>query len=922
MEFVERVVLRLIADATMYYQVMDAVVRNLIEFGRFVGRIAPQIGTALRTAFASVRPAVVSLAQAFAFLGVAMVRSVAWPTIVASVLSLGRALHVVASMSLLVLAGFNQQRAITIWFGILSVVGAVGRHLMSLVPLITTTLPRAFAFLFFRSVSALAQIASGAITLAENLTRSLGRFAASVGAHILAVFGTNFGQLGQLFTALGQLGAAAFGAIVAVVRAQVLPILGYIIQPLRTTLPRVWADLVAAFQLSFPWITREIRNITGAVTNLISRMASVLGISLSWGDVFKGLGKGLMAGFAGVLATITTTLGVTLVGALIAATVAFGAFAAAMAVAFVEAIKQAAQYEQIAAAFETMTGSAEKAKEIIDQINTLAVESPFRSPELLAGAKQLKSFGIETDQIIPALAAMGQVAAGTSTPMERIIRAFGQVRVATRLMGTELRQFTDAGVPLIEYLAVVMKKPEQAIKGLVEEGQVSFSHVVEAFNKMTQSGGIFAGMMQRQSQTVAGRWSAMVENMQLALRDVGLAFFKGFRLADLLDEFVRGTDSLQDRVQGLVPIFERLRRIFDIARLAVSALASILLGDFKRAVESLLSGESSWEDFEKAVVGAIEAIIVAIGNFIDFLKFLVRTLATDVIKPIAEAMEQMGPKGKKKELSFGDLMVLPAHTRALIDLGMREALPVEDYERSTEAANSAGRVMKDLANSLEKLGQAGNVSGSWIDEFRNRLNKFQQKPIENQLAGQATLAQIQLARQLGLKQYEEMRKLPILDPAAMKLADDIQKEMREGLTAGEKFARNMQLIAEAEAFRPARDVARAGLIGGVAGVPGVLDQDAADFGRFLQFEELKKSVGLQTPNLPPAALAGTQEAQNAINEAQNKQVSIEAQILSVLEAERKMSEQAEKRRKETVDVLKKLEARGIVLKKRGIGGPR
>ncbi len=197
----------------------------------------------------------------------------------------------------------------------------------------------------------------------------------------------------------------------------------------------------------------------------------------------------------------------------------------------------AAHYQSTAIAMEVMIGSAQRAEKVMKDIIQLGIESPFKTPELIAIAKQLKAFGFETDQLLPTLRALGEVSAGTGTPLNRIALAFGQIRVAGRLMGPEMRQLIDAGIPIIENLAAVMGKPEQAIKGMVENAEVSYQDVVRAFNRMTQSGGLFFGLMERQSRTVEGRWSAFVETLQLGAIKVGNAFFEEFGTAQFLDDF-------------------------------------------------------------------------------------------------------------------------------------------------------------------------------------------------------------------------------------------------------------------------------------------------------------------------------------------------------------------------------------------------
>jgi tape measure domain-containing protein len=224
------------------------------------------------------------------------------------------------------------------------------------------------------------------------------------------------------------------------------------------------------------------------------------------------------------------------------------------------AAKLAAEYEKAAIAFEVMTGSASVGKKLIEDLVQMAVETPFHSTELIAAGKQLKAFGFNAQEILPTLHALGETASGTGTPLWRIVLAFGQVRTAGRLLGQELRQFTNAGIPMAEMLAAVMNKPVETIRKLVREGNVGFREVAMAFNKMTQEGGMYSGLMERiNKETVAGRWENFTENLQVAARNFGLAAFEGLGLKDVISSMTDATKDFTNNKDAVVEFFRRLK---------------------------------------------------------------------------------------------------------------------------------------------------------------------------------------------------------------------------------------------------------------------------------------------------------------------------------------------------------------------------
>lgn len=201
------------------------------------------------------------------------------------------------------------------------------------------------------------------------------------------------------------------------------------------------------------------------------------------------------------------------------------------------ALSLAADYEQATIAFEVMTKSADTGAKLLKDIQTLAVESPFQTAQLAQNAKEVLAFGFEVDNVIPILSRLGDISSGTGADMSRLILALGQVRTTGRLMGQELRQFTNAGVPILEYLAKVLNTTSQAVPNMVRQGKISYSDVAAAINLMTNEGGLFYGMMGRiNKETTIGRWENFKENVQLTGIAFGQAFFDIFRVKELLTE--------------------------------------------------------------------------------------------------------------------------------------------------------------------------------------------------------------------------------------------------------------------------------------------------------------------------------------------------------------------------------------------------
>lgn len=167
----------------------------------------------------------------------------------------------------------------------------------------------------------------------------------------------------------------------------------------------------------------------------------------------------------------------------------FGAIAIGAAAR--DIIKVGSEFEQLQISFETMLGSGEKAKELIKDLSQFAQETPFELTDVSKGAKSLLAFGISSNKIIETLGNLGDVAAGLSVPIERLVLNFGQIKTQGKLTGRELRDFATAGVPLLDELAKVMGKTPAEVTKLVSASKVGFPQVEQAFANMSGEGGKF-----------------------------------------------------------------------------------------------------------------------------------------------------------------------------------------------------------------------------------------------------------------------------------------------------------------------------------------------------------------------------------------------------------------------------------------------
>lgn len=182
--------------------------------------------------------------------------------------------------------------------------------------------------------------------------------------------------------------------------------------------------------------------------------------------------------------------------------------------------------EQNTIAFETMLWSADRAKILITDLSNFAKNTPFEITGIRWEAKQLLAMWIDVENLIPTMKNLWDVAAWLWWPDSfwRLTYAFWQVKSAWRLMWTELKQFTETGVPLLAELWKNLWKTTEEIRNMISDGDISFENVSEAFRTMSSEGGKFANLMDSQSKTVAWLWSNLKDTMTLLAESMGTRF--------------------------------------------------------------------------------------------------------------------------------------------------------------------------------------------------------------------------------------------------------------------------------------------------------------------------------------------------------------------------------------------------------------
>ena len=201
------------------------------------------------------------------------------------------------------------------------------------------------------------------------------------------------------------------------------------------------------------------------------------------------------------------------------ASVAFAGFTAKEIISTLGTVR--GEFQQFEIAFETMLGSGQKAKGMISDLANLAATTPFDMKGVVNGAKQLLAYGFAANEITETMRRLGDVSAGLGLNLQDLTWLYGTTMVQGRLFTRDLMQFTGRGIPLTEELAKQFGVTKDKVSELVTAGKVGFPEVKKAIESLTNEGGKFGGLMEKQSHSITGQVSNIKDTIEMAINDLG-----------------------------------------------------------------------------------------------------------------------------------------------------------------------------------------------------------------------------------------------------------------------------------------------------------------------------------------------------------------------------------------------------------------
>ena len=430
------------------------------------------------------------------------------------------------------------------------------------------------------------------------------------------------------------------------------------------------------------------------------------------------------------------------------------------------------QFELSQISLESIIQNKQKADEIFNKTVQLAIKSPFRIKDLIDYTRQLSAYRIESDKLYDTTKRLADVSAGLGVDMGRLILAYGQVKAAAYLRGSEVRQFTEAGVNMYGELQDYFKEVKgeayttAQIVDMISKRMVKFEDVEAVFQRMTDKGGMFYNMQEVQSNTLYGMIQKMNDAFDVMLNDIGKAnegSFKG--LINSATQLLKHWREIAEVGKALATVIALIgaRSMFVNSTLGKSFLQAQATGIvrykalFLNAMQSMSSAIKSFGSIAKTGLAglAIYAVISAISTVwskISELKDGLRKINEETVKSLGEigalsssyndlAKAAEGANGKMKDAdvqrSIDERRIA---LQKLIDLAAKNGLEIKinvDEIKEGDLNNTFNRVKQqytDFVNDIAYINrriEKSNVWDTWFSDGHGDItSKFDDSVVE------------------------------------------------------------------------------------------------------------------------------------------------------------------------------------------------
>ncbi len=354
----------------------------------------------------------------------------------------------------------------------------------------------------------------------------------------------------------------------------------------------------------------------------------------------------------------TSSLGSKLAGGLkTGLSVAAGAIAgvsAAMGAGVVAGVKYNATIENYQTSFEVMTGSAEKAAEVVEKLKKIGAETPFELPELADVTQLLMNYGFTADEAIDKMMMLGDISQGSADKMQRIATAYGQMSSAGKVQLEDVKQMIEAGFNPLQEISESTGESMQSLYDRISDGTLAVDEITASMQRATSEGGKYYQSMEKQSQTITGMISTLKDNAQQLLGEVVQPITESFGtklLPAAIDAIDQLTTAFQENgFEGLISVGGQI--ISNILIGIATSLPSLLENAILIIQQIVASLNTNMPQLVTAGGQILLTLISGMATLLPTLGEFALNLITQIGNGITENAPQLVPKGIEAVLQF------------------------------------------------------------------------------------------------------------------------------------------------------------------------------------------------------------------------------------------------------------------------------
>lgn len=389
------------------------------------------------------------------------------------------------------------------------------------------------------------------------------------------------------------------------------------------------------------------------------------------------------------------------------------------------------QFQQLEIAFETMLKSKDKASALMGQLTETAAKTPFDLQGIAQGAKQLLAYGTAAEDVNDTLVRLGNIASGLSIPLNDLVWLYGTTQTQGRLFTQDVRQFMGRGIPLVKELAKELGKTEQQINEMVTAGKIGFPEVEKVIRNMTNEGGQFYNLMEKQSASLTGQISNLGDAWDMMLNKIG-AQTQGIASAG-----ISTVTSLIENYEEVGRILIGLIGTYGVARTAI-ALTALENGKYIFTLSKLTTALKASTIAQKALNLAVlknpyVIVAVAVGTLITTLWSLHdSTTAAEKAQKHFNERQKEAQKQEQEHKQKIDSLVESSRDIALADLQRGESLAElrKEYPKIFAKYDIESIKLADILKLKRQIAEEDNKRANVTDQEQLRLETLKLREYE------------------------------------------------------------------------------------------------------------------------------------------------------------------------------------------------